>query len=127
MPVCSFSQGVYPQTIVIKSDTVVAISLHQLDLVNTAYLQLDECLEVQDTLQSEITLLNKVIEAKDRVIDIASSDSLIQSEMNLTLKAQQEELEKELKREHRRNISGKILIGAVAALEGVAIILLLIK
>ena len=88
---------------IIDSVRYTCLIEQELDSVLVTYYHLDECKEVSDTLRSQIVLLNKTIDAKDNVIAIASNDSTIQSEMNVTLKATNTELEKGIKKEKRKS------------------------
>src|SRR3990167_9740201 len=101
---------------IIDSVRYTCLIEQELDSVLVTYYHLDECKEVSDTLRSQIVLLNKTIDAKDNVIAIASNDSTIQSEMNVTLKATNTELEKGIKKEKRKSFFKGAGVGIAAIL-----------
>lgn len=64
----SFSQSVYPKLIVIEPDTLCAVTLAQLDSINATSVYLDECNELNDSLNSEIKTYGELVHAQKVVI-----------------------------------------------------------
>lgn len=64
-----FSQSTYPSKTVINSDTVCVISIPQAKEINVTYLELDQCIEVSDTLKSIIIKQNKVIGSQTKEVE----------------------------------------------------------
>lgn len=50
----SISQTGYPKKVIIGKDTVCAVTVAQLDSINSTYVDLDECRELTDSLNSQI-------------------------------------------------------------------------
>lgn len=88
------SQGGYPKKIVINKDTLCAITIPQVDSVNKAFVNLDECNELKDSLFAQIStydaLVNNqraTIKYQDKELDlknkiIGEKDVIIQSDAN---------------------------------------------
>ena len=124
-----YSQTSYPAAVVIKSDTVIAITIPQLDSVLVTYFRLDECKEISDTLQSEINLLRLEIRALESVSTIHRADSLVMEEMITTLTEQKADLKKAIKKENRKKFWSGFVWGGLtlAAIETVAVVLIVLK
>lgn len=90
----SISQAGYPRKIVISKDTLCAITIPQVDSVNKAFVNRDECYELRDSLFSQIGTYEALvgnqratIEYQDKELDlknkiIAQKDTIIQSDAN---------------------------------------------
>lgn len=64
----SFSQEDYPKKVIIDKDTVCAITIPQLDSINTFIVDLDECRELKDSLNSELSTYAKLVSGQKDVI-----------------------------------------------------------
>jgi len=70
-----YSQDGYPRQIVYKGDTIVAITRHQMQMLNIAHLSWQECTDINDSLlvtidscKSAFTSYDDAIRAKDSII-----------------------------------------------------------
>lgn len=94
----SISQTVYPKKAVIDNDTVCIISIEQVKTLNKVFIDKDECLELKDSLNSQIKTYDalvgeqkKIISAQDERIAInkniiAEKDTIIESDEKLLKK-----------------------------------------
>ena len=104
----SFSQFVFTQ----NGDTLVALNEVELDSVISTYIQLDACKEVSDTLQSQINLLRLEISALESVLALDDRSGQIKDELIATLKKQNKELIKTIRKEKRKSFGKGFLWGA---------------
>lgn len=74
-PIFIFSQEKYPSIIVVNNDTLVAISMANVDSINIAYSNLDECSEMLDIQDTHIIDLDKIIIGERSIIK--KQDSVI--------------------------------------------------
>lgn len=80
----SISQEGYPRKIVIDKDTVCAISISQLDSINVIYVNLDECHELRDSLNSEINNYIGLVNEKNLIISSKDKELVIEKKINFT-------------------------------------------
>lgn len=90
----SISQEGYPKKIIINKDTLCALTIPQVDSVNKAFVNLDECNELKDSLFSQIGTYDAMVnnqratikyqdaelEVKNKII--AEKDTIIKSDEN---------------------------------------------
>ena len=90
----SISQTGYPKKVIIGKDTVCAVTIAQLDTINSTYVDLDECRELTDSLKSEIknqdTRSKKQTEALDNAEHQVDNLTYINEELTSTVKNNEE-------------------------------------
>ncbi len=64
----AISQGGYPRQAVIDNDTVAILSIDQIKTINKSFVALDECNELKDSLNSQITTYDMLVENYESVI-----------------------------------------------------------
>lgn len=96
------SQEGYPRKIVIDRDTVCAITFPQVDSVNKTFVDLDECNELKDSLNSQINNYETLVEGQEKVIK--SQDKEIAIQKNIVIEKDNiiASDEKLLKKQNRR-------------------------
>lgn len=80
----SISQQGYPRKIVIDKDTVCAITIPQLDSVNIAYVNSDQCHELNDSLNSELLNYGDLVQQQKLIISSKDKELAIQKKISLT-------------------------------------------
>ena len=80
----SISQQGYPRKIVIDKDTVCAITIPQLDSVNIAYVNSDQCRELNDSLNSELANYGDLVQQQKYIIASKDKELAIQKKISLT-------------------------------------------
>ena len=68
-----YSQTGYPKLIVYNGDTVVAISRHQMQMLNIAHVTWESCTEENDSLRSIVDTCIEGFHAADSIISIQHS------------------------------------------------------
>jgi hypothetical protein len=76
-----FAQSKYPTKLFISQDTVIAILPTQLTKINVAFVQLDGCLEMQDTLKYIVAKQDFAIKAQKKLITNRDEQLVISADM----------------------------------------------
>lgn len=119
---CSISQTGYPKLVLINSDTVCAVTIAQLDSINAEHINLMECRELKDSLDSQFKVCEDLV--KDQKEIISSQDKEIKIQKDITgeknkLLAIEEDRNKKLERKAKwLKLQRNILTVAVVALTG---------
>ena len=84
----SISQNVYPSKFLIGKDTVCIISISQVEKINNLYVDMDECKELNDSLNASIINYNLLASNQKALISvknnqIAIQDSIIMEKDNI--------------------------------------------
>lgn len=123
----SISQTGYPKLVLINSDTVCAVTIVQLDSINAEHINLLECRELKDSLDSQFKVCEDLV--KDQKEIISSQEKEIKIQKDITgekdkLIVIEEEKNKKLERKAKwlklqRNI---LAVAVVVALTGALIL-----
>lgn len=119
-----FSQSTYPSKTVINSDTVCVISIEQAKEINVTYLELDQCMEVSDTLKSIIVKQNKVIGSQTKEVENLEKQIKFYNEIDkangqiiLDLKSLDKKSQSKIKwLKIQRNVVSVILLSSIGAI-----------
>lgn len=117
-----FSQTKYPKTLILNSDTVVAITVEQLKKTNDIFIEKNECFEQRELQDSIIDNFHSKCESLELIINIVDSQKMNLKSQIILLESQRDEtkkqndqlitdLNKKEKKLHRRN---QILIGSIS-------------
>jgi len=113
----SFSQSGYPKKIVLQTDTVIAITVKQMDRVNEIYLQNKECQESKTTMSNELNYCEQQIESiMTETVILESQKEGLRGQIEVLLdknelsEQEKKELEKNIKKQKISLIVHKVLI-----------------
>lgn len=75
------SQDGYPRKIIIDKDTVCALTIPQVDSINIIIVNLDQCHELNDSLNSELANYGDLVNEQKLVIDSKDKELIIQKKI----------------------------------------------
>lgn len=120
-----FCQAAFPRKAVIDNDTVCILSIEQTKVINKVFVDRDECNEMKDSLNSELTnygdlvqVQKQVIASQDKEIDIHKK---IISEKDVIIESDSKLLKKQNRQVQWLKIQRTVLGGIAISLTGIIV------
>ena len=124
---CLVSRTYSQTTLVNNGDTLTCLDERELDIVISAFIARDGCLEAYDTLSVGYDAAMNANSELEAINTILTKDLEISKVISQGLEAEKIEVEKQLKKKVRQNKFKEGLLWAVSGVAAAAMILYLVK